>query len=436
MLTKTKGGSYAISFQEDGIKEKKEESFTEPEEEESDVQGVYPGICRSRRQGMSERSLRYEIGPIRPPNEAYSLLVRFTRNCPWNKCLFCQLYKGKRFEKRSLQEIASDIDAIKAIHDDIRELSWKKGFAGKITDSLVEAVFDSHIINESYKSVAVWMYFGCKNVFIQDANSLAMKADVFVDALKYLKEIFPTIDRVTSYARSRTLARSVSVENLKRMREAGLTRLHVGLESGHDPLLAYIKKGATREDHMLAGRKVKEAGIELSEYVVLGLGGKKWWREHALDTADVLNRIDPDFIRFRTLKVLKTMPLHDKLDTGDFLLPDEEDILREERLLIENLEGIGSYIKSDHILNLLEEIDGRLPSDKKKFLDTIDRYFSLSGEQRLIYRFGRRSGIYRCLDDLGDELTSFRIRKSIREMEEKEPGSVEKAISLLLENYI
>lgn len=436
MLTKTKGGSYAISIQEDGIKEEKEESITEPEEEESDVQGVYPGICRSRRQGMSERSLRYEIGPIRPPNEAYSLLVRFTRNCPWNKCLFCQVYKGKRFEKRSLDEISSDIDTIKAIHDDIRGLSWKKGFAGKITDSLVEAVFDSHIINESYKSVAVWMYFGCKNVFIQDANSLAMKADVLVDALKYLKETFPTIDRVTSYARSRTLARSVSVENLKRMREAGLTRIHVGLESGHDPLLAYINKGATREDHMLAGRKVKEAGIELSEYVVLGLGGKKWWREHALDTADVLNRIDPDFIRFRTLKVLRTMPLYERLETGDFLLPDEEDILREERLLIENLEGIGSYVKSDHILNLLEEIDGRLPSDKKRFLETIDRYFNLSEEQRLIYRFGRRSGLYRCLDDLGDELTSFRIRKSIREMEEKEPGSVEKAISLLLENYI
>ncbi len=119
-----------------------------------------------------------------------------------------------------------------------------------------------------------------------------------------------------------------------------------------------------------------------------------------------------------------------------FLLPDEEDILREERLLIENLTGITSYVKSDHILNLLEEIDGRLPSDKKKFLGTIDRYFSLSEEERLVFRFGRRSGIYRKLDELSDELTSFRIKKSIREMEEKEPGSVERAISLLLENYI
>ena len=385
---------------------------------------------------MSERPLRYEIGPIRPPNEAYSLLIRFTRNCSWNKCLFCQTYKGKRFEKRSLAEIKSDIDTIKAIQDDIKELSWKKGFGGKITDSLVESVFDSHIINEGYKSVAVWMYFGCKNVFIQDANSPAMKADAFVDSLKYLKEVFPTVERVTSYARARTIARSVSSDNLKRMKDAGLTRLHMGLESGNEELLQYMNKGALRDDQILSGKKVKDAGIELSEYVVLGLGGKKWSREHALDTADILNKIDPDFIRFRTLKVLKTMPLYQKLEDAEFFLPDEEDILREERLLIENLEGITSYVKSDHILNLLEEIDGRLPSDKKKFLATIDRYFSLPEEKRLVFRFGRRSGIYRRLDELSDELTSFRIKKSIREMEEKEPGSVERAISLLLENYI
>lgn len=437
MLTENQtGGIHAVSVKENRIEKKEKESSSESEEKESYVKGFNPGICRACRQGMSGRPLRYEIGPIRPPNEAYSLLIRFTRNCTWNKCLFCQTYKGKRFEKRSLEDIRSDIDTIKAIRDDIKDLSWKKGFGGKITDALVESVFDSHIINEGYKSVAVWMYFGCKNVFIQDANSLAMKADVFVDALKYLKEQFPTIDRVTSYARARTVARNVSPENLKKMKDAGLTRLHVGLESGNEELLRYMNKGATRDDHILCGRKVKDAGIELSEYVVLGLGGKKWSKEHALDTADLLNKIDPDFIRFRTLKVLRTMPLFQKLEDNDFLLPDEEDVLREERLLIEHLSGITSYVKSDHILNLLEEIDGRLPPDKKKFLDTIDRYFSLSDEERLVYRFGRRSGIYRRLDELSDELTLFRIKKSIREMEEKEPGSVEKTISLLLENYI
>jgi len=124
------------------------------------------------------------------------------------------------------------------------------------------------------------------------------------------------------------------------------------------------------------------------------------------------------------------------MQNKEFLLPTEEDVLIEERLLIENLEGITSYIKSDHILNLLEEIDGKLPEDKEKMLSVIDDYFSLTPEQKVTYRFGRRSGIYRSINDLNDELTYFRIRKAIKEMEDKEPGSVEKTISLLLENYI
>ncbi len=385
---------------------------------------------------MTNRALRYEIGPIRPPNEAYSLLVRFTRNCPWNQCAFCHIYKERKFEKRSFDEIKRDIDTIKEIADDIKQLSWGKGCGGEATEALVEEIFSGSTYNECYKSVAVWLYFGGKNVFIQDANSLAMNPQAFVDSLRYLKETFPTIDRVTSYARSRTIAKRLSIEDLNNMKEAGLTRLHIGLESGSNSLLKFINKGVTKAEHIECGRKVKESGIELSEYVVLGMGGKKWWQEHALETADALNRIDPDFIRFRTLKVLKAMPLYEKMQNKEFLLPTEEDVLIEERLLIENLEGITSYIKSDHILNLLEEIDGKLPEDKEKMLSIIDDYFSLTPEQKVTYRFGRRSGIYRSINDLNDELTYFRIGKAIKEMEDKEPGSVEKTISLLLENYI
>ncbi|HEX2967008.1 MAG TPA: radical SAM protein, partial [Syntrophorhabdaceae bacterium] len=225
-------------------------------------------------------------------------------------------------------------------------------------------------------------------------------------------------------------------DNLKSMKEAGLTRLHIGLESGSNTVMEYMGKGATKENHIESGRKIKDAGIELSEYVMLGIGGKKWSEEHALETADVLNKIDPDFIRFRTLKVLKSMPLYEKVVSNDFIVPSEEDVLREERLLIENLTGIQSRVKSDHVLNLLEEVEGKLPDDKEKMLNVIDRYFALDDEQRFIYRFGRRSGIYRSTDDLQDELTYFKMKKTIKEMESKEPGSVEKTISLLLENYI
>lgn len=385
---------------------------------------------------MEHKSLRYEIGPIRPPNEAYSLLVRFTRNCPWNKCEFCHTYKGRTFEKRSIQEIIRDIDTIKTIETEILELSRKTGNQERITDSLVETIFASSTYNECFKSVAVWMYFGEKNVFIQDANSLAMSPITLMEALRYLKHTFPSIERVTSYARARTIAKRLSVEDLKAIRDAGLTRLHLGLESGSDFVLQYIRKGLTRDEQIEAGRKIKEAGIELSEYVVLGLGGRTWCKEHAIETAEALNSINPDFIRFRTLKVLKTMALYEKLASRDFLMQPDNELLREERLLIENLQGITSYVKSDHILNLLEDVEGKMPEDKEKMLATIDSFLALPAEDQLIYRFGRRSGIYRSLDDLHDELTYHRIKKTLHEIEEKEPGGAEKAISSLLENYI
>ena len=381
-------------------------------------------------------TLRYEIGPIRPPNEAYSLLVRFTRNCPWNKCAFCHTYKGKRFEKRKLEDIKRDIDTIRAIREDAVDLSRTRGLDGKITEDLVDHIFSDSGCNDCYKSVVAWLYFGGKNVFIQDANSLAMKPEIFIEALKYLKENLPSVDRVTSYARSRTIARRLTVDDLRAMKEAGLTRLHVGLESGSNLVLKEMNKGATKDEQITAGKKVKEVGIELSEYVVLGLGGRKHWREHARETADVLNKINPDFIRFRTLKVLKDMPLYDKVTKGEFFIPHEEEILLEERLLIASLEGITSTVKSDHILNLLEDVEGNLPEGKEHMIAVIDRFLSMDAEQKLVYRFGRRAGMYRSLDDLRDELSYYRIRKAIKEMEEKEPGSVEKTLSLLLENYI
>ena len=390
---------------------------------------------------MSENSpaetlLRYEIGPIRPPSEAYSLLVRFTRNCPWNKCEFCHLYKGTKFERRPLADIKKDIDAIKAIQSRIVALSWQRGAGGKLSQDLTEEIFAAPRYNDFFRSIAAWIYFGARNVFIQDANSLVMKKDDFIEALQYLRQAFPTIDRITCYARSQTIAQLYTVDDLRRLKEAGLTRLHLGLETGSDFLLRYMRKGTVKEQHIIAGRRIKESGVELSEYVIAGLGGKKWWREHALETADALNRIDPDFIRIRTLKVTKGMLLHQKVESGAFVMEHDEEILAELRLLIEHLEGVGSFVKSDHILNLLEEVEGKLPEDKKKILSVIDRYLALNEEQRLVYRMGRRAGIYRSTDDLSDVVTYARIERAIREMEEKGPGSVEQHLSLLLETYI
>jgi radical SAM superfamily enzyme YgiQ (UPF0313 family) len=381
-------------------------------------------------------SLSYEIGPIRPPSEAYSLLVRFTRNCPWNKCEFCHLYKGQKFERRPLAEIKKDIDTIRAIRDRVFSLSWQRGEGGRLSQALIREIFSDPLYDDFFRTVAFWTYSGARHVFIQDANSLVVKKDDLVDALNYLKQTFPTIDRVTSYCRSQTIAQLFSVEDLARLKAAGLTRLHIGMETGDDFLLRYMRKGVTKEQHITAGRRVKESGIELSEYVIAGLGGKRWQRQHALETADALSAIDPDFIRIRTLKVVRGMPLFRKLESGDFIIERDEEILEELRLFIDSLHDTGAVIKSDHILNLLEEVDGKLPEDKERILSVIDRYFELGEEQRLVYRMGRRAGLYRGTGDLADKATYARVKTAMQQMEAEAPGSVEEHLSLLLEEYI
>jgi radical SAM superfamily enzyme YgiQ (UPF0313 family) len=294
----------------------------------------------------------FEVGPIRPPSEAQSLLIRVTRNCPWNKCEFCHTYKGEQFSFRSVEEIKKDIDQVMAISDEIRQLSWRMGFAGETNQEVLRVLFgQSGRPGPAWQNVAGWLYFGGNQVFLQDANSLITKTADLVEILKYLKEKFPSIRRITSYARARTLAKK-SVAELKELREAGLSRIHVGMESGYDPLLQYIKKGVTAKEQIQGGRNVVESGISLSEYIMPGLGGQRWWHEHAVESARVLNQIDPDFIRLRTLYARKDMPLFDKIAKGEFELLADDRVVSEIKLLIETLDGIHSAVVSDHILNL------------------------------------------------------------------------------------
>ena len=387
----------------------------------------------------------FEMGPIRPPSEARSLLIRVTRNCPWNKCEFCHTYKGETFSIRPKEEVKEDIDRIKAIAEEIRELSWKTGEAGQISQSVLQRFFarpgrQSH----ACQSVAGWLYYGGTQVFLQDGNSLMVKTADLVEILNDLKEKFPSIQRVTSYARARTLSRK-TVEELKELRKAGLSRIHIGMETGYDPLLQFMKKGVTAEEQVRGGRNVVESGISLSEYVMPGLGGERWWREHAVETAKVLNQINPDYIRFRTLYVRPNMPLYEKVAKGEFVRPSDDQIVTEIRLFLETLDGIRSTVVSDHILNLLEEVQGKLPEEKGKMLAVIDRYQAWPPEERLRFRVGRRLGYLRNLDDLEDPAVSSRIdqiiqevRRSVREAKgrDAEEREIEKEIYALMENYI
>jgi radical SAM superfamily enzyme YgiQ (UPF0313 family) len=384
-----------------------------------------------------KNQLTFEQGPIRPPSEATSLLIRVTRNCTWNKCAFCHLYKGKQFARRSIEEVKGDIQAAKAIADEIKALSWRAGYGGEITKEIVEGIFNSpQLYDEQFRSIAVWLYFGGKHVFLQDANSIAVKTSALIEILTFLKEQFPAVDRVTSYGRSKTIAQGKTVEELQELKKAGLTRLHLGLESGWDFLLAYMNKGVTAAEHVEAGHKVVASGIELSEYVILGLGGRQWWREHARETAAVLNQINPHFIRLRSLKVLPPMPLQEKIDEGAFVLQTEEEMIVEERLLIESLDGITSTFMSDHILNLLAEVEGKLPEDKEKMLKAIDAFLALPPEEKLNFRLGKRAGIYQFMADMSDPVLHRQVAELMAKVEAQTPGGVEEAIFRIKETFL
>jgi radical SAM superfamily enzyme YgiQ (UPF0313 family) len=376
-----------------------------------------------------------EQGPIRPPSESKSLLLRLTRNCPWNQCLFCPVYKNTTFSRRSLAEIKGEINKLSETVNDIQRISSELGFEGRITGTVISHIYPNKDYDPIYRHVAHWLYFGEGSVFLQDANSLIMKPEDLADILTYLRQKVPGIRRITSYARSRTLARR-NTDQMVMLRQAGLNRIHIGLESGYDPVLRIMRKGNTAADHIKAGCLVREAGISLSEYVMPGLGGKRWWREHALATADVLNRINPDFIRLRSLRVPKTAPLSEIIDKGEIELLDDDDVVREIRLFIENLDGISSTVTSDHIMNLLEEISGVLPDDKEKMLSVADRYLDLEEEERIIYKVGRWGGAYRSLDDLGDPVTRGKIEQVIHQWNLETSVQVDKIIKEMADQYI
>jgi radical SAM superfamily enzyme YgiQ (UPF0313 family) len=227
-----------------------------------------------------------------------------------------------------------------------------------------------------------------------------------------------------------------SLGELREIRQAGLDRIHIGLESGSDRVLALVKKGATAKQHIEAGRKAIDAGMTLSEYIMPGLGGAAYSREHALETARVLNAIDPHYIRLRSLRVPPHTPLHQDLAGGWFQLPSDDEVVEEIRLLVASLNDIRSTLSSDHIMNLLQEVEGTFPRDKQKMLAVIDRYLSLPEEERLLYRLGRRGGALQSLDDLNDPRTRSRLECARRDLAAENAGDMERIITELGDQYI
>lgn len=342
----------------------------------------------------------FELGPIRPPSEAYSLLLRINRGCGWNKCRFCGFYRDIPFSPRSAEDVKQDIDRIKY---------WVDVFQGKIPQvGNPETEGEQEACYMAYN----WIQSGMKTVFFQDANSILMKPEGMIEVLEYLNAVFPSIQRITSYARSDTINR-ISLENLIRYRELGLNRFHIGLETGNDYILKLMRKGATKDIQIKAGVKAKSAGIEINEFYMPGMGGREYARESALDTADVMNQVNPDFIRIRSMALSDKLEMYADYESGLLTRPNDVETVKEIRLFIENLHGITSVVDSDHILNILLELRGKLPEAKDRLLATIDSFLDLPEDTQNIYRLGRRLGLMSALRDLKNDFLVDKVKATM-----------------------
>ena len=290
--------------------------------------------------------MRYEGIVYRPPSEADSLILQTTIGCPHNKCGFCIMYRDKRFRIRKVSEIIEDINA----------------------------------------GAEMFGPYQVHSVFLADGNSVIMRPSQLVEILDHLYATFPNLRRVTTYGATQYLA-AKKPQDMKALAKAGLTRVHCGMESGDDEVLAYIQKGATADIQIRGGLNVREAGMEVSFYVMPGLGGVERSEQHALGSARVLSAVKPDFIRLRTFLPQQGTQMAEACKAGGYTLLSPHQTLAEIRLMLENLDAEGSTVVSDHWINFAP-VEGRLAHDKPKMLEAIDKALQIPEERY------RRVGIY------------------------------------------
>jgi len=274
---------------------------------------------------------------IRPPVEAYSVLIPVTGGCSWNKCEFCGTYKGmygttQDYAIRPLEEVLSDIDQ----------------FAEK-------------------------NYHGYP-VFLAGGNPTSAPTDYLVEIIKYVRIRLKNVPRVSCYAKALDILTKTD-EELKSLSDAGLDIVYMGLESGSSKILRLMKKGTNAASMIKAGHKIMQAGIDLSLYILLGLGGKKNSQEHVKETARVLTEINPTIFRFRTLNIIPGTPLWEKWKNGEFELLSPVECLKEERDIIANLgDNVTSEVFNDHISNYCSLESQNIQEDRERFITTLDSY--------------------------------------------------------------
>lgn len=278
--------------------------------------------------------MRYEGRIYRPPSEFDSLIIQATIGCPHNRCSFCNMYSDRKFRIRSIEDIIEDLNSAK----------------------------------ETYGN-------SVEKIFFSDGNTILMKTNDLLKILHHSNKIFPFLRQVTMYG-SAQFINLKTLDELSKLRQAGLSRIHCGMESGDDNVLKLMNKGFTRQEMSRAGNLIKDASIELSLYYIVALGGVDLSHNHAVNSATLINEINPDFIRLRTLIPFRDTPVSQMYKEGSFKLLNAHESIRETKLFIEKLDNIDSHLLSDHVSNYCN-ISGVFPDDKDLMFKDLDFCLSL-----------------------------------------------------------
>jgi radical SAM superfamily enzyme YgiQ (UPF0313 family) len=273
--------------------------------------------------------VEYQGDIIRPPSEAFSIILQVAIGCSHNRCTFCGAYRDRSFHVKPWERIESDLD-----------------FA------------------------ASW----CRRqptLFLADGDALGLPDDILLALLHRIREKLPWVRRVSCYASCQNIEGKTD-DQLRAYRKLGIGRLYMGLESGHDPTLKAIAKGVDSEAMTLAGQRARAAGIFVSVTCLLGIAGATRSLNHAAATASVLNRMQPHQVAVLTLMVLDNTPLFRQMHAGRFVMPDPLQLFAELRCLVAGLHSFRTQFHANHASNYFS-LNGRLPRDKDRMLATIDR---------------------------------------------------------------
>lgn len=275
------------------------------------------------------KNMKYEGIVYRPPSEAYSLIVQVTIGCSQNHCAFCSMYKNKTFRIRRIDEITADF-------------------------------------MEARK-----MYPRVEKIFLADGDALICPMKHLEIILDLIREEFPECRQVTCYASPKSILLKTPDE-LKRLKESGMSMVYMGLESGSEKVLNYMKKGADPKEMTEAAEKIHNAGIRLSVTAISGLGGRKWWKEHAVETGKVLSQMKPEYVGLLTLMVEEGVPLEQEIQNGNFQLMNPYDILIETKEMLKHMDCLGCIFRSNHASNYVT-LRGTLNQDKDLLIEQLNQ---------------------------------------------------------------